>query len=97
PLDGSGAGGEAAASPPAPAASAAAPEVGTFPTIGAAASADNPPAVAPQTQAEARQALYADPLARRIFDEFEARLVEVRLQPAPVTRTPTEEVEAEKK
>jgi hypothetical protein len=31
--------------------------------------------------AEARQALYADPVVRRIFNEFEARLVEVRADP----------------
>jgi hypothetical protein len=40
-------------------------------------------AIAPQTPAEARQALYADPVVRRIFDEFEARLVELRTEPAP--------------
>jgi DNA polymerase-3 subunit gamma/tau len=39
------------------------------------------------TQAEARQALYADPVVRRIFDEFEARLVEVRAQRAPAFPT----------
>lgn len=35
-----------------------------------------------QSQAEMRQAVYGDPVVRRIFDEFEARLVEVRSQPA---------------
>ncbi|HJU28421.1 MAG TPA: hypothetical protein VJ718_04580, partial [Candidatus Binataceae bacterium] len=34
-----------------------------------------------QSQAEMRQAVYGDPVVRRIFDEFEARLVEVRAQP----------------
>ena len=97
PFDGSGIGGEAAASPPSPVAARAASEAVTAVAIGEAATAEGASAVAPQTQAEARQALYADPLARRIFDEFEARLVEVRLQPPSVTRTPIEEVEAEKK
>jgi DNA polymerase-3 subunit gamma/tau len=40
--------------------------------------AENPPT----DQAQARQALYADPVARRLFNEFEARLVEIKL-PAP--------------
>jgi DNA polymerase-3 subunit gamma/tau len=36
---------------------------------------------APATsQADLRQAVYGDPVVRRIFDEFEARLVEVRAQ-----------------
>ncbi len=42
--------------------------------------------------AEARQALYADPVVRRIFNEFEARLVEVRddpRSPAAVEELPT--------
>jgi DNA polymerase III subunit gamma/tau len=50
-----------------------------------------------QTQAEARQALYADPVVRRIFDEFEARLVEVRGVQNPPARiskeAPAEEEE----
>jgi hypothetical protein len=45
--------------------------------------------------AEARQALYADPVVRRIFNEFEARLVEVRA--APCTRAAVEELPAPKK
>ena len=49
---------------------------------------------APKTQGEARQALYADPVARRIFAEFEARLVEVRVPPAP-SPAPLDEPEAE--
>jgi DNA polymerase III subunit gamma/tau len=49
---------------------------------------------APKTQGEARQALYADPVARRIFEEFEARLVEVRVPPAP-SPAPLDEPEAE--
>jgi DNA polymerase III subunit gamma/tau len=35
-------------------------------------------AAASQTQAEARQKLYADPLVQRIFEEFNARLVEIK-------------------
>jgi hypothetical protein len=34
------------------------------------------------SQADLRQTVYADPVVRRIFDEFEARLVEVRTQPS---------------
>jgi len=34
------------------------------------------------TQADLRQAVYGDPVVRRIFDEFEARLVEVRASAA---------------
>jgi hypothetical protein len=49
---------------------------------------------APQTQGEARQALYADPVARRIFNEFEARLVEVRIQ-QPAAQANLNEPEAE--
>ncbi len=52
-----------------------------------ASGAPEPEPVAPATagtsrsSAEARQALYADPVVRRIFNEFEARLVEVRATP----------------
>jgi DNA polymerase-3 subunit gamma/tau len=38
--------------------------------------------------ADARQALYSDPLVRRIFNEFEARLVEVRPQSASPSADP---------
>ncbi len=34
------------------------------------------------SQADLRQTVYADPVVRRIFDEFEARLVEVRTLPS---------------
>jgi hypothetical protein len=37
------------------------------------------------TQADLRQAVYGDPVVRRIFDEFEARLVEVRAPAVPAT------------
>jgi DNA polymerase III subunit gamma/tau len=39
---------------------------------------------AAMSQADLRQSVYGDPVVRRIFDEFEARLVEVRAE-APVT------------
>jgi DNA polymerase III subunit gamma/tau len=38
--------------------------------------------VAGMSQAELKQSVYGDPVVRRIFDEFQARLVEVRAQPA---------------
>jgi DNA polymerase III subunit gamma/tau len=38
--------------------------------------------VAEMSQAELKQSVYGDPVVRRIFDEFQARLVEVRAQPA---------------
>ena len=42
-------------------------------------------AAATMSQAELKQSVYGDPVVRRIFDEFQARLVEVRAQPsAPV-------------
>ena len=37
-----------------------------------------PEAPITRNSADARQALYSDPVVRRIFNEFEARLVEVR-------------------
>ncbi|HEV7989042.1 MAG TPA: hypothetical protein VGP23_11185, partial [Candidatus Binataceae bacterium] len=47
----------------------------------AAAAADSPPPL-PQAQARSiaadRQALYADPVVRRIFEELQGRLVDVR-------------------
>jgi hypothetical protein len=54
-------------------------ENGTDPSV----SARTEPGGPSRSSAEARQALYADPVVRRIFNEFEARLVEVRaLTPA---------------
>jgi DNA polymerase-3 subunit gamma/tau len=44
-------------------------------------SAVGPMAESPRSNADVKQALYADPVARRIFSEFEARLVEVRAAP----------------
>jgi DNA polymerase III subunit gamma/tau len=38
--------------------------------------------VAGMSQAELKQSVYGDPIVRRIFDEFQARLIEVRAQPA---------------
>ncbi len=50
--------------------------------------AENPPPAA-RTASSDRQAVYTDPVARRIFDEFQARLVDVRDRtdhaPAPST------------
>ena len=43
----------------------------------AAAAAENPPPQ-PRSVAADRQALYADPVVRRIFEELQGRLVEVR-------------------
>jgi DNA polymerase III subunit gamma/tau len=37
---------------------------------------------AAMSQTELKQSVYADPVVRRIFDEFQARLVEVRAQPS---------------
>jgi len=56
---------------------------------------DTRPAAVPATRAEARQALYADPVVRRIFDELEARLVEVRMEPP--SASPPGEATVEKK
>jgi DNA polymerase-3 subunit gamma/tau len=51
---------------------------------------------APRTAADARQALYADPVVQRIFSEFEARFVEIRPEPSS-QREPAEESAAPKK
>jgi DNA polymerase-3 subunit gamma/tau len=45
---------------------------------GGSADASTTAASAPPTAAELRQSVYSDPVVRRIFDEFQARLVEVR-------------------
>jgi len=37
--------------------------------------------------ADARQAIYSDPVVQRIFNEFEARLVDVRRPSQPRTDT----------
>jgi DNA polymerase-3 subunit gamma/tau len=82
-----------------PAAGAAAPAARGATSAGDTREPSAPPAIetvavadaSSLTQAEARQALYADPVVRRIFDEFEARLVEVRAQPAPAFPSPTTE------
>jgi len=47
----------------------------------AASNGDNAKAAGP-AQAELRQAVMADPVAQRLFSEFQARLVEIRAQPA---------------
>jgi hypothetical protein len=41
-----------------------------------------------RSNSDLRQALYADPVVRRIFNEFEARLVEVRNAPGAETNRP---------
>ncbi|HKV55122.1 MAG TPA: DNA polymerase III subunit gamma/tau [Candidatus Binataceae bacterium] len=83
--------GESPASPPATASpvtvSPAAQASVTTPAAGEANGVEVPPAPVPspaaaQTPAEARQTLYADPVVRRIFEEFEARLVEIKTTPS---------------
>jgi hypothetical protein len=56
----------------------------------AAAAADAP---LPQARSIAtdRQALYADPVVRRIFEEFQGRLVDVRERPATAPPAPPAE------
>ena len=74
--------GAAAQSPPAKSSPLAAPEVKVF-AEGAAERAA-PVSSAPagsfntQTQPDPRQKLYADPLVQRIFEEFDARLVQLK-------------------
>ena len=83
---------------PRPDASATASVAAAPPLDASSANGDGGVVPAPrQTPAEARQALYADPVVRRIFDEFEARLVEVRGVQNPPARiskeAPAEEEE----
>jgi len=56
-----------------------------------AASPESTPRPAPNIATD-RQALYADPVVRRIFEEFQGRLVDVRERPtaAPSTAQPEE-------
>ena len=63
----------------------------TDPTNGGGAEA---PVV--RNTAEAKQALYSDPVVRRIFNEFEARLVEVRANPEGAAQAGVERAEAKK-
>jgi DNA polymerase-3 subunit gamma/tau len=49
-----------------------------------------------RNSAEARQALYSDPVVRRIFNEFEARLVEVRADPQAQSRSAEDGAEPKK-
>jgi DNA polymerase-3 subunit gamma/tau len=70
-------------SAPAIVAEAAAPPAGPEDSLslvanGGSAEAAATAAPAPPTAAELRQSVYSDPVVRRIFDEFQARLVEVR-------------------
>jgi hypothetical protein len=64
----------------APSSGATAPATGAGEPPGLKAAASSPDSPA-QARSEARQAVYADPLVRRIFDELQARLVEVRENP----------------
>jgi DNA polymerase-3 subunit gamma/tau len=57
------------------------PAAGANPEADAPASSTNS-GTAGMSQAELKQSVYGDPVVRRIFDEFEARLVEVRAQPS---------------
>jgi len=67
-----------------------------MPAPAAAAAADSPPPPQPRSVAADRQALYADPVVRRIFEELQGRLVEVREvrdvreRPAAPSAPPTE-------
>ncbi|HEY1849791.1 MAG TPA: DNA polymerase III subunit gamma/tau [Candidatus Binataceae bacterium] len=73
-------GGSGAADTGGPAASAEEPQAAAA-TDGADAAPSVAAADVPaMSQADLRQTVYADPVVRRIFDEFEARLVEVRVQ-----------------
>ncbi len=86
---------------PAPAAAATAPPSATV-SAGAGGENSAPAAIAPArdsavsdadapaapTSAELRQSVYADPVVRRIFDEFQARLVEVRANGTAAPRKP---------
>jgi hypothetical protein len=56
----------------------------------AAAAAENPPPQPRSSIAADRQALYADPVVRRIFEELQGRLVEVRERPAAASAPPAE-------
>ncbi|MGH7841089.1 MAG: DNA polymerase III subunit gamma/tau [Candidatus Binataceae bacterium] len=81
----------AAAADPALAASAQPVRIAADAPPPSSVNRDSPGAVAPNTSAqklsaqkistENRQALYADPVVKRIFSEFEARFVEIRSDP----------------
>ncbi len=75
------------AAKPAAAGDGAMPGVAPSPASGpdavpAPVAADSPPPSQPRSIAADRQALYADPVVRRIFEELQGRLVEVRERPA---------------
>jgi hypothetical protein len=55
-----------------------------------AAAAENPPPLTARSIAADRQALYADPVVRRIFEELQGRLVEVRERPTAPSGPPAE-------
>jgi DNA polymerase-3 subunit gamma/tau len=84
----------------APAANAAA-QVAAPPSIAPDPSSGNGAAIAVEApaarnSAEARQALYSDPVVRRIFNEFEARLVEVRADPQAQSKSAEDDAEPKK-
>ncbi|HVB82991.1 MAG TPA: hypothetical protein VNE82_23950, partial [Candidatus Binataceae bacterium] len=58
------------------------------------ADAAAPPPPAAGTLATDRQALYADPVVRRIFEELQGRLVEVRERPAALSAAAAEPLAA---
>ncbi|HXD90682.1 MAG TPA: DNA polymerase III subunit gamma/tau, partial [Candidatus Binataceae bacterium] len=83
----------ASESPDAPV--AAAPSIAPEQGIGnGSAAAVGAPIV--RNSAEARQALYSDPVVRRIFNEFEARLVEVRADPQAPSKSAGDSAEPKK-
>ena len=57
------------------------PQTATAPSDADAPSASGGGGVSGKSQAELKQSVYGDPVVKRIFDEFQARLVEVREQP----------------
>jgi DNA polymerase-3 subunit gamma/tau len=59
-------------------------------TAAASAIATNPPDSGRAEREAIRKALYDDPVVRRIRDQFEGRLVDVRAKPAPRPRQPTD-------
>jgi DNA polymerase-3 subunit gamma/tau len=74
-------GGDAATGVPRDASEDAQPANGVVDGITSEPAGQKPAAgTAAMSQADLRQTVYADPVVRRIFDEFEARLVEVRAQ-----------------
>ena len=57
------------------------PQTASAPSDADAPNASGGGGVSGKSQAELKQSVYGDPVVKRIFDEFQARLVEVREQP----------------